>query len=118
MKTMRRFVMVGAVLAGTLLGTRAEACGLGFQLYLPFFSIGFGLGVPWTCAGSPCYSCASCLPPPPAPVNDAPVEMPPPARWIPSTPGAGHWLPEPNPYHYFGGPAAAPSSAPRVTVTK
>lgn len=62
----------------------------------------------------------------PAPiVNDmpAPPTSAPAADWVPSSPGPGHWVPDPHPYAYAPGkpeqrlPVAAMPAAQTVTVT-
>jgi hypothetical protein len=127
MKLIRRLLLVGAVVGVTIFGQRAEGCGLGFQLYLPFFSFGFGLGVP-TAYTYPCVQPA-CYYPCGAPVaSDSAPQMPPPmqpvfetlpARWTPGTPGPGHWVPDPQPYRYLpAAPAKPKPQAQTVTLTK
>ncbi len=52
-------------------------------------------------------STTAAAPPPPQPVVAKSVV------WVPSTPGAGQWVPDPEPYAYF---AAAPSPKPKTVV--
>jgi len=127
-----------------VLGSNAMAhghwCGWGFW---PRLSIGFGLGAVfgislrcgpdyWSDSRCPVYTCPYSQPacdyatpvydpPPPAPAAFTPDKAPSPADWVPSTPGAGHWVPDPAPYRYTP-PAAVRRTAgarpvPRQTVT-
>jgi len=111
----------------------------------PPFSIGIGLGT--ICGWSlhscpaycyhysyPAYSCAYSPPsyasaPPanyvaPAATVPSPRTAPAPSDWVPSTPGAGEWVPDPTPYRYTPPVAAKkpvrPKAAPAqmVTVTR
>lgn len=109
MKKIRRLAGIAVVVAVAILGQRAQACGLGFQLYLPFFTIGFGFGLPVACAYScaqPAYYYSPGVPaasasPASEPVPSEPPVVTAPALWTPQTPGAGHWVPDPEPYRYF-----------------
>jgi hypothetical protein len=80
-------------------------CGPGYPAYGCAYSqpaYGYGYGAP--AYGYPANYIA---PPAPAPSYD----------WVPSTPGAGHWVPEPAPYRYT--PACAlPRLRQAVTVTR
>jgi hypothetical protein len=127
MKAIRRIIVLGIMIGAATLGRQAQACGIGFQLYLPFFSFGFGLGVPsaFTCAYTQ-PACAYSYGAPVAydpPQSMAPVMQPafeaPPMTWTPSTPGVGHWVPDPQPYRYVPAMAAKPRPQARtVMVTK
>ncbi len=92
--------------------------------FWPSFSVGIGLGGVFGCSlgtwpgccycgsGYPAYGYAYSQPsyayayPPPANYVDSPAAAPSPARapepsyWVPSTPGAGRWVPDPTPYSY------------------
>jgi hypothetical protein len=99
--------------------------------FWPSFSIGIGLGGAFGCSlglcpgcycycgcGYPAYSYAYSQPAyayaPPANYVDPPAAVPSPAKgpepspWVPSTPGAGRWVPDPTPYSY----------TPAVTATR
>ena len=103
--------------------------GIGFGLggHCGGPAIGFGIGA--SCAG-PAYGCAygypGCAYPQPAYASDPPANYalaataspapaaPPVAEtpaWVPSTPGAGHWVPDPEPYSYTPGPTVKRTSA-------
>jgi len=111
-------------------------CGWGFW---PSFSVGLGLGGVFGCSlacpccccscgygypayGYPAYSYAYSQPAyaysyaPAANYVDPPAAVPGPARapepsgWVPSTPGAGKWVPDPAPYSYTP-PVSATSPA-------
>jgi hypothetical protein len=127
MKLIRRLLVAGAVIGVAVQVQRAEACGLGFQLYLPFFSFGFGLGVPtayaYPCAQPACYysygAPVAYDPPPQMPPDVQPAFEAPPAVWTPSTPGPGHWVPDPQPYRYIPVVTVRPKlAAQTVTLTK
>jgi hypothetical protein len=126
MRAIRRVFVLSIIIGAATLGRQAQACGLGFQLYLPFFSFGFGLGVPaYTCAYTQPV-CAYSYGAPEAydpPQSMAPAMQPafeaPPVVWTPSTPGVGHWVPDPQPYRYVPAMSAKPRrQAPIVMETK
>ncbi|HVV73843.1 MAG TPA: hypothetical protein VHI52_20435 [Verrucomicrobiae bacterium] len=63
--------------------------------------------------------------PPPQALPSSPQLNPPPApAWVPSYPGAGHWIPDPQPYSYTPQPARHQASAAqshsgeKVTITR
>ncbi len=85
-------------------------------------SLGVGVGCGWSCgACCPVYGYAYSQPSygysqpayaPPAygyaaDYADPPAAAPSPSYiWVPSTPGAGHWVPDPAPYSYTPAPAS------------
>jgi len=114
--------------------------------FWPFWPLAFGTGIAlgtaayydshcyprYVYASPPCsyygYSVASPIYAPPAQapvVNSMPaLPAPPPVSdWVPSSPGAGHWVPEPHPYRYVPGkPERRPAAAgtpplPTISVT-
>jgi hypothetical protein len=114
-----------------VLGGNAMACRCCCWGFWPSFSIGFGLGGLFGCSvglgpgcycgwgcGHPAYSYAYPGPAypyayaPPATYLDppaaalGPVKAPEPTPWVPSTPGAGRWVPDPAPYSYTPAPSA------------
>ena len=117
------------------LGGNAMACG--WCCFWPSFSIGIGLGGIFGCSlgvgpgcycycgcGCPAYSCAYSRPAyaysyapaanyiaPPAAVP-GPARAPEPSPWVPSTPGAGRWVPDPTPYSFT--PAATATTLPEA----
>lgn len=130
-KIMKKFALsLSLVLA---LGGNAMAgwhCGWGFW---PSFSVGVGLGGVIGCSlgaglgcccycgsGYPAYGyaysrpsyayayapAASYVDPPPAAIA-SPAWAPEPSYWVPSTPGAGRWVPDPAPYSYTPGVSVA-----------
>jgi hypothetical protein len=127
MKAIRRVIVLGIIIGAASLGRQAQACGIGFQLYLPFFSFGLGLGVP--SAFTYAYAQPACAyaygapvaydpPQPMAPAMQPAFEAPP-VMWTPSTPGVGHWVSDPQPYRYVASTAAKPRrQAPIVMETK
>lgn len=141
MKTKRFVLGVAVALFTSTAAFQAQACGVSFGFSLPFLSFGIGLGIGAPCAW-PAYRCGYPYPayayahpayaynqpindiPPVAAASPAPAvaETPP---WVPSTPGAGHWVPDPEPYAYA--PVAVAKKTPastavltqnKVTVTK
>jgi len=122
---------IGIALCAGTAGFHARAGGVGVHICLPFFSFGIGLGLGFPCAAqvygcaAPVYTCASPVyacarpmcgnyacsapayydPPEQAVASIDPIVRPAP-MWVPSTPGAGHWVPDPQPYnctpHGFG----------------
>jgi hypothetical protein len=127
MKAIRNVCGLALVLCTSGAGFEAHACGVGFSFCVPFLSFGIGLGLGAPCAG-PAYGCAygypaytyaqpayACAPPasyiPPvaaAPAAPAVAETP---VWMPSTPGPGHWVPNPEPYNYVPGQTAGRPNA-------
>ena len=108
-------------------------CGVGFW---PFFPFGIGLGIGYSFAACNygyrypgyVYSQPTSYAYPPttynqpaasAPVASAPPESP---VWVPSTPGAGKWVPEPHPYSYtptaVGKVSTMVNPSPTVTISK
>ena len=104
------------------LGGNAMACGYWHVWgFWPSFSRGIGLGGVFGCSlslspacgcyfgcANPVYSCAypqpayayvpgSSYAAPPL-VIPSPAQPPEPPAWVPSTPGAGRWVPDPTPY--------------------
>ena len=116
MKTLRvRLGIVAALLGGTVV-SQAHGCGFPF---VPFwsFGLGWGLGAATAMATAQPYPVYPVYTSPrpdwsyraeeapaasqqTAPVQEAAPEPPPSALWFPSTPGAGHWVPDPTPYSY------------------
>ena len=136
MKRIGLVLSIGLSLCAGSLNVQAHGCG-----FWPFWGFGLGLGV-GAALSWPAYSCAYAYPAytygyppyayaPPAyaydpPVAQAPVRTPPPPApqpppppvWNPSTPGAGHWVPDPTPYRYVPSSAAgAAATSPPETVT-
>jgi len=142
---MKRIVLglaVAATLCTSSINVRAYGCYYGGPCFWPFWPLALGAGIALgsSIAYSHSYSSPTYVyaPPPyaysysqpantyssstsvqPASVQHdssapAPVyaEVSP---WIPSTPGAGHWVPDPSPYTY--GAARAPVVVETVTVT-
>ena len=113
MKTIRLLVVTALALCAGTISSQAHGCGFGFRFgfsCLPL-GIGFGLGTGWSCQSYGCYAYPSYsyayapaanyvspLAEAPA-VAVAPIDPPAPA-WVPSTAGAGHWVPEAQPYCY------------------
>ncbi len=144
MKTIRLILGTALILCTSTVRAPAHGCGFGFYVGIPFL-VGIGFGIGAGCA-YPAYGCAYHYPaypyyPHPAyaynpPANYAPplaaTPEPSPAApvvtqspvWVPSTPGAGHWVPDPQPYQYAPPVAAKPppsatsDPAQTVTVTK
>jgi hypothetical protein len=139
MKTNRFVLCVALTLSATTASFQARACGFGFHVGLPCISLGVGLGLGLGCS-YPVYECgygwpaytyaqptytygpAADYPSPAATAPAAPVVSQP-SAWAPTTPGVGHWVPDPAPYRYTPAPAArrtsaaAPPAAETVTVT-
>jgi len=139
MKRMMLMMSVAASLAAAPLTASAHG-GFGFCLW-PLWPLSVGLGFSLGCASTYHASCPdygycyrssvyAYTPPtvyttPAIPVASAPVEAPAPVTpvWVPSTPGAGHWVPDPTPYSYSENAApkprvaTTPSTPPSVTVT-
>jgi hypothetical protein len=102
-------------------------CGAGYPAYgyaysqpaygytAPAYGYGYGYGAPayGYGYGAPAYGYGY-------PANDIDPPAPSPAPsydWVPSTPGVGHWVPEPAPYSFT--PASAlPRLRQAVTVTR
>jgi hypothetical protein len=97
--------------------------------FWPSFSIGIGIGAVFGCSlgvgpgcycycgcGYPAYSCAYPQPAyayaPPANYFDPPQ----PSAWVPSTPGAGRWVPEPTPYSYTPAVTATRPAEPKTAL--
>jgi hypothetical protein len=130
MKTIHQLLSIALIAGATAAGFQARAGGIGVHLCLPFFSFGIGLGVGGICE-APVYACAapaySYAPPafcgydcPPS-AGDPPARVvsiaAPPAVWVPKTPGVGHWVPDPEPYHYSPAPTLEKKAA-AVTVSR
>lgn len=126
MKRMILLLSVGGSLAFSPLAASAHG-GVGFCFW-PLWPLSLGVGVGLGCAASTYHSCSSAYsygpaayayttPPvyaaPPIPAAPVVVETPAPANpaWVPSTPGAGHWVPDPAPYSYSENAAPKPRAA-------
>jgi hypothetical protein len=125
MKRMRLLLGVMLTLSVGTISSFAHGCGFGIGFGISCLGIGIGFGTGWHCPSYGCYygygypACGysgyayTYAPPayaysppasytapevaaaPAAPV--APIDPPTPA-WVPQTAGAGHWVPEPQPY--------------------
>jgi len=97
--------------------------------FWPSFSVGIGLGGVFGCSlgvrpgcscycgcGYPAYSCDYSQPAyayaPPANYVDPPQ----PSAWVPSTPGAGRWVPDPTPYSYTPAVTAPRPAEPKTAL--
>ncbi|HWX21242.1 MAG TPA: hypothetical protein VN578_15185 [Candidatus Binatia bacterium] len=135
MKKLSVILTVALTLCTGSVSVRAHGCWGGRGCW-PFWSFGIGLGVgtavgcSWAAPRYPAYGYAYVYPPaaytyvPPAAAYPAPasayvqqpLSAPPPMTalasvWVPSTPGVGRWVPDPNPYRYQpAGPAGASSA--------
>ena len=138
MKTKRLMTSLALVLTmGTAVS--ASACGIGFHLDLGFlsFGLGFGFGRPYPYPAYACHygygypACGYAHPPyaydaganysQPAAVTATAPSVPETPMWVPSTPGVGHWVPDPTPYQYAAKPAAENGTAtlaPTVAVNR
>jgi hypothetical protein len=143
MKTIKAIrLLLGIVVtlcAGTI-NSQAHGCGFGISFGFSCLGIGIGFGTGWHCPSYGCYyeypgysypSCAYDYAPPAygcassancasqvAAQPAAPVASidPPTPAWVPSSAGAGHWVPEPQPYCYT--PAAPASKADTVIASR
>ena len=138
----RTALILGIVLtlSGSTTNLRAHGGCYGFWPFWPLALFGAGLAVASVASAnsSPTYVYAPpaypygyaysyaqpqhsyAAPPAQAPAAPAHYEV---ASWVPSTPGAGHWVPDPTPYSY--NPAvetkvvvSAPEPATLVTVNR
>jgi hypothetical protein len=136
---------IGLILSLVLaIGGNAMAyCCCNFCGLWPSFSVGIGLGGFGCSLGAgPCYCYCGCGYPypaysyaysqpactygyapganyidPPAAVPGPAARAPEPSPWVPSTPGAGRWVPEPTPYRYTP-PVTAARPAEAKTVLR
>jgi hypothetical protein len=136
MKTVRLVCCVALALGAGAASFEARACGVGFHIGIGVPCLSFGVGVGLGCGfyGCSAWDCgyygyrypAYGWNPAPAYVADpppAPAPAPPAPSWVPRAPGAGHWVPEPQPYRYTpetvaAKKPAAPPAAQTVTVTR
>ena len=134
MKSFRLLLGVALTLVMGTISSQAHGCGYCFPWPLLTFGLGVGLGAavssPHYVYPTSTYVPAAYVPPPvsyapPATASPAPVAQtaPPPAPlWVPSTPGAGHWVQDPAPYRYEPAVTARTVTPPpprphQVTVT-
>ena len=122
MKRISLILGIALTLSSSTANLRAGGCG-GCCGFWPFLPLAFGAGIAIASAASAHSSPTYVYVPPPyyypysypqsqAPSSQQPVPNPSgstaPAmssleqasRWVPSSPGAGHWVPDPTPYVY------------------
>src|SRR5262245_26569460 len=108
MKKILLILSIAFSLCSSPVNASASGCGFHFWIGIPFlFGIGFGApcGYPYTC-GYPVYSHPTHTDSP-SQAHVAPIEataQSPASQigqlWTPSTPGAGAWISDPQPYFY------------------
>jgi len=83
--------------AGIAIASAASAHSTPTYVYVPP-AYPYGYGYP-----QPHYSSPQPTQPPPAAAAPAIESIELASRWVPSSPGVGHWVPDPEPYNYAAG---------------
>lgn len=126
MKKKQMLLALGLVLGASPLNVQAHGCwsGCGFWPFFGF-SLGFGLASSYAdyeyyrhypvysypaYAAYPVNAVATDPPVTRVPAPTPPPPVPEPTRWVPSTPGASHWVLDPSPFSYSPSTVAKPQT--------